>query len=328
MKAIVFTNYGPPEVLQYTEVEKPTPLDNEVLVKIHASTVSSGDYEMRSSPASTRIMAMLFGFNFGLMKPKHTIPGNELAGEIEAVGKDVTVFKEGDQVFGHTGEVYGTNAEYVCVPEDGDLVIKPANLTYEQAAAIPHGAQSALYFLRDRGNVQSGQKVLIYGASGSVGTYAVQLAKYFGAEVTGVCSTSNLEMVKSIGADKVIDYTKEDFTESGEKYDVIYETVGKSSFSRNIGSLKEEGVYLAGRFGMPQIVTMAWTSMRSDKTIVFGAAPGGREGLTYLKGLAEAGDIKPVIDRTYPLEQVIEAHRYADTRHKKGCLVINVIPSE
>jgi 2-desacetyl-2-hydroxyethyl bacteriochlorophyllide A dehydrogenase len=311
MKAIVFTEYGPPDVLQLKEVEKPTPKEDEVLIKVYAST-------------STRFMALLFGFNFGLVRPKHTILGNELAGEIEAVGKNVKLFKEGDQVFGHAGESYGANAEYVCMPEEGELAIKPANLTYEEAAAVPHGAHSALYFLRDKANIQNGQKVLIYGASGSVGTYAVQLAKYFGAEVTGVCSAANLEMVNSLGADKVIDYTKEDFTKSGQTYDVIYETVGKSSFSRNIGSLKKEGIYLAGRFGLPQIVQMAWTSMTGSQEVIFGAAPGGKEDLTYLKELIEAGKLKPVIDRTYPLEQTAEAHRYADKGHKKGNVVITV----
>ena len=324
MKAIVFTEYGPPEVLRLEEVDKPAPSANEVLIKVYASSVSSGDYEMRRSPLSTRIMALLFGYNFGLMKPQHTILGNEFAGEIEAVGQDVKEFKVGDQVFGHADEAYGANAEFMCMPEDGEIVIKPPSLSYEDAAAVPHGAHSALYFLRDQAKVQSGQKVLIYGASGSVGTYAVQLAKYFGAEVTGVCSGPNHELVKSLGADHVIDYTKEDFTEGGKTYDVIYETVGKSSFSKNIGVLEDDGVYLAGRFGLSQIPRMGWTSMRSSKEVIFGAAPGGKDDLNFIKELIEAGEIKPVVDKVYPLEETIEAHRYADTGHKKGGVVISI----
>jgi NADPH:quinone reductase-like Zn-dependent oxidoreductase len=327
LKAIVFTEYGPPDVLQLKEVEKPTPNDNEVLIKVYASSVSSGDYEMRSSPFSTRFMALLFGFNFGLTSPKHTILGNEVAGKIEAIGKDVTQFNVGDLVYGHCGECYGANAEYVCLPEDAELVIKPDSLTFEEAASIPHGAHSALYFIRDQANVQPGQKVLIYGASGSVGSYAVQLAKYYGAEVTGVCSTRNLEMVKSLGADKVIDYTKEDFTQNGETYDVIYETVGKSSFEKNVGSLKEDGTYLAGRFGLPQIAKMGLASVRSDKKIVFGAAPGGKEDLAFITKLVEEEKIKPVVDRSYPLSETVEAHRYADTGHKRGGLIITVVPN-
>jgi NADPH:quinone reductase-like Zn-dependent oxidoreductase len=326
MKAVVFTEYGPPDVLHIEEVAKPVPTDNEVLIKVHASTVSSGDYEMRNSSLSTRFMALMFGFGFGLTKPKHTILGIEVAGEIAAIGKDVTLFQVGDRVFGHTGEGYGTNAEYVCMPETGDLVHKPAILTYEEAAVIPHGALSALFFLRDKGKVESGQRVLIYGASGSVGSYAVQLAKYYGAEVTGVCSGANLTMVKALGADKVIDYTKEDFTKNGETYDVIYETVGKSDFSRNIGSLKDDGIYLAGRFDLGQLPRMAWTRMRSSKDVYFGAAPDdGKEDLIFLTELIEQGKLKPVSDRVYPLAQTAEAHRYADTGHKKGGVVIAVV---
>ena len=321
MKAIVYTKYGPPDVLELREVEKPIPKDNEVLIRVYATTVTSGDYRMRSSPASTRFLALLFGMNFGLIRPKNPILGNELAGEIEAVGKDVKLFKEGDQVF---GEGSGTYAEYICLPEEGVLAIKPANMTYEEAAAVPFGAHSALFFLRDKGNIQSGQKVLIYGASGGVGTAAVQLAKYFGAEVTGVCSTTNLEMVKSLGADKVIDYTKEDFTKSGQTYDIIYETVGKSSFSRNMSSLKKKGIYLAGNAGLLQTVQMLWTSMIGSKKVIFGPAPERKEDLIFLKGLVEAGKIKPVIDRRYPLEQIAEAHSYVDKGHKKGNVVITV----
>jgi len=324
MKAIVYTKYGPPDVLQLKEVEKPTPKDNEVLIRVYATTVTSGDYRMRSSPASTRFLALLFGMNFGLIRPKNPILGNELAGEIEAVGKDVKLFKEGDQVF---GEGSGTYAEYICLPEEGVLAIKPANMTYEEAAAVPFGAHSALFFLRDKGNIQSGQKVLIYGASGGVGTAAVQLAKYFGAEVTGVCSTTNLEMVKSLGADKVIDYTKEDFTKSGQTYDIIYETVGKSSFSRNMSSLKKKGIYLAGNAGLLQTVQMLWTSKIGGKKVIFGPAPERKEDLIFLKELVEAGKIKPVIDRRYPLEQTAEAHSYVEKGHKKGNVVIAVADS-
>jgi NADPH:quinone reductase-like Zn-dependent oxidoreductase len=330
MKAVVYTKYGPPEVLQLQEVEKPSPKDDEVLIRIYATAVTSGDYTLRSLDASTRIMGLLFGFNFGLIRPKNPMLGYDLAGEVEAVGIDVKRFKVGDQVFGSAGARRGAYAEYICLPEESEdeegglLALKPANMTYEEAAAVPHGALSALVFLRDKGNIQSGQEVLIYGASGGVGTYAVQLAKCYGAEVTGVCSTTNLELVKSLGADKVIDYTKEDFTKDGKTYDLIYETVGKSSFSRNLSSLKEDGIYLAGSAGLLQTFQIAWTSMRGSKKIVVGPGFGSKEDLIFLKELIEAGKIKPVIDRRYPLEQIEEAHRYADTGHKKGNVVISV----
>jgi 2-desacetyl-2-hydroxyethyl bacteriochlorophyllide A dehydrogenase len=324
MKAIVYTEYGPPDVLQLKEVAKPTPKEDEVLIRVYATTVTSGDYRMRSSPASVRILGLLFGINLGLRRPRNTMLGSELAGEIEAVGKDVKLFKKGDQVSGSTETSFGANAEYVCMPEEGALAIKPANMTYEEAAAVPFGATSALFFLRDKGNIQSGQKVLIYGASGAVGTAAVQLAKVFGAEVTGVCSTTNLELVKSLGADKVIDYTKEDFTKSGQTYDIIYETVGKSSFSRNIGSLKKKGIYLAGNAGLRQTFQMLWTSMIGSQKIIFGPASVRKEDLIFLKELIEAGKMKAVIDRRYPLEQTAEAHRYVEKGHKKGNVVITV----
>jgi NADPH:quinone reductase-like Zn-dependent oxidoreductase len=262
-------------------------------------------------------------------KTKKPIPGTELAGKIEAVGKDVKLFKEGDQVFGETGVEGGCYAEYICLPEGEPLAIKPANLTYEEAAAVLDGASTALHFLRDKGNIQSGQKVLINGASGSVGTSAVQLARYYGAEVTGVCSTTNVEMVRSLGADKVIDYTKEDFTQTGQTYDIIFDAVGKSSFSRCRGSLKHRGVYLSTVPTLAIYPQMLWTSKIGSKRAIIAAA-GLRsssektKGLVYLKELLEAGEIKPVIDRRYSLEQTAEAHRYVDKGHKKGNVVIAV----
>ena len=261
----------------------------------------------------------------GLTKPrKTTILGNEYSGEIEEVGKNVKLFRKGDQVFGQAGMKLGTNAEYICLSEDGAIAIKPASLSYEEAAVIPFGGNTALHFLR-KANISSGQKVLIYGASGSLGTAAVQLVKYFGAEATGLCSTANVELVKSLGADKVIDYTMEDFTQNGEPYDIIFDTTGKSPFSDCIRSLKQNGIYLRSvHMTLSSNLRGSWTSMTSSKKVIGGVATEQKENLVFLKNLIEAGKLKPVIDRRYPFEQIAEAHRYVDKGHKKGNIAITV----
>ena len=326
MKAIVSTKYGPPDVLQLKEVEKPAPKDNEVLIKMHASTVTAVDCTFRQGKP------FIGRFFSGLRKPKNPIQGTELAGEIETVGKDVKLFKKGDQVFG-TSMGYGVYAEYICLPEEGTtLAIKPTNMTYEEAACCD-GVLTALPFLRDSANIQSGQKILIIGASGSTGTAAVQLAKYYGAEVTGVCSTANLELVKSLGADKVIDYTQEDFTKSSEAYDIIFDTVGKSSFSRCKKSLKQRGIYLEATLSLGIILQMLWTSMVGSKKAVIaftGLRPASErtKDLVVLKELVEAGKIKAVIDRRFPLEQLAKAQRYVEKGHKKGNVVITIVHND
>ena len=326
MKAIVWTKYGPPEGLELREVEKPTLKANEVLIKIAATTVTAGDCEMRSLkiPALFRFPMRIYN---GLLKPKKiTILGQELAGEIESTGKDVKLYKQGDQVFATTGLGFGAYAEYICLPEAtrmGVLARKPVNMTYEEAAAIPTGGLEALHFLR-KADIHPGQKVLIIGAGGSIGTFAVQLARYFGAEVTGMDSTRKLDMLRSIGADYVIDYTREDFTKSTATYDVIIDVMGKGRFSACIKSLNQNGRYLIGNPGLVQIVRGRWTSMRSSKKVIIGAAIQKNEDLVYLKNLIEAGKIKPVIDRCYPLEHIAEAHRYVDTGEKKGNVVITL----
>jgi len=320
MKAMIYTEYGSPDILHLKTIEKPMPQDNEVLIKVKATTVTSGDCRLRSTTVPSGLW-LPTRIAFGLRKPRNTILGSELAGEIESVGKDVKRFKKGDQVFASTGFRSGTYTEYIRLPEEGVLAKKPANMTYEQAAAVPFGGLTALKFLRE-GNIQRGQKVLINGASGAVGTYAVQLAKYFGANVTGVCSTTNLELVKSLGADKVIDYTKKDFAKNGEAYDVLLDTVANGSFSRCIGSLKQQGRLLLVVVGLPQMVQGLWTGVTSSKQVISEPGSVKAEDLIFLKELIEAGKIKAVIDRCYPLEQIPEAHRYVDKGHKKGNVVI------
>lgn len=322
MKAIVATNYGSPEVLQLREVEKPKPKDNEILIKVHATTVNAGDCRIRSFTVPP--MFWLPGrIALGFRKPRNPIFGMELAGEVEAVGKDVTRFKAGDQVFASTFKVnFGAHAEYKCLPEDGAVVTKPNNMTYEEAATLSVGAITALFFLK-KGNIQPGKKVLINGASGSVGTFAVQLAKYFGAEVTGVCSTQNIELLKSLAIDNIIDYTQEDFTKNGETYDIIFDTVGKTSLSQCKSSLKNKGYYLNTVMAGSMINGLLY-SMTTDKKVVGGTAVTRKEDLVFLKELTETGQLKSVIDRCYPLEQMAEAHRYVDQGHKKGNVVITL----
>jgi NADPH:quinone reductase-like Zn-dependent oxidoreductase len=321
MKAIVYTKYGPPDVLQLKEVEKPTPKDNEVLIRVHATTATLYDCWARSSTAPPGFWLMS-RMGSGLLKPKQPILGTELAGEIEAVGTEVTRSKVGDQVFSFSANL-GAYAEYICLPE-GAVGLKPTNMTYEEAATIPQGALTALYFLR-KGNVQSGDKVLIFGASGGVGGYAVQLAKHhFGAEVTGVCSTPKIEYVKSLGVDQVIDYTKEDFTKNGQTYDVILDTIGKSPVLRSARSLKKEGFYLFTTFGVPKLFPFLWLNLTGNQKIIMGLVEESSEELNFLKGLIEERKIKSVIDRRYPLEQAHEAHRYVETGQKKGQVVITI----
>lgn len=323
MKAVVWTNYGSPDVLQFREVAKPVPRDNEVLIRIVATTVETGDCEIRRFEIHNWLYLPM-RFYFGFIRPKRkTVLGQQLAGEVESVGKDVKGFKQGDAVFVPTEASFGTYAEYISIPDSYAIAMKPSNMSYEEAAAVPVGGLNALHFLR-KGNIQRGQKVLIYGSTGSIGTYAVQLAKYFGAEVTAVCGTSNLELVKSLGADQVIDYTKEDFTQNGESYDVIFDTIGKSPFVASIKSLQKGGCYLLANPTLFELLRGLWVAMTGSRSIILALAKYRTKELVFLKDLIESGKLKAVIDRSYPLEQTAEAHRYVEKGHKKGNVVITV----
>ncbi len=330
MKAIVYTDYGSPDVLHLTELARPEPKDNEVLIKNHATTINFGDLLARNFKAITpRKFNMPFFFwlparlAFGVNKPRNHILGSEFAGEVEAVGKAVTRFKPGDQVFGYLGESMGAYAEYFCVPENGVMAIKPANMTFEEAAVLPYGAIMAFSLLK-KANLQPGQKVLIIGASGGIGSAAVQIASHLGAEVTGVCRTPRFDFVKSLGADKVIDYTKEDFTQNGETYDLIFDILGKSSFSRCQSSLKPNGRYLLASFKSKQLLQMLWTSRSGNKRVICALAPGSLADLIAVKELMEKGKMKAIIDRCYPMEQMVEAHRYVENGHKRGNVAITI----
>ncbi len=317
MKAAVYVQYGQPDVLQVKEVERPTPKNNEILLRVKATAVNSGDVRLRKAdPFAVR-------FIFGLIKPKINILGTVFSGEVESVGKEVKHFKTGDFVFGHTDMSFGSYAEYKCLPENASIALKPSNISHKEAAVIPFGGVTALHFIK-KAMIKPGQKVLVVGASGAVGSAAVQLAKSFGAQVTGVCSTANIALVKSIGADKVIDYTKEDFTQNGETYDVIFDAVKAISVSRSLKSLNKNGIMILSAAGMSEMLQGAWISMTSNKKVMTGVISHTAADIIFLKELIEAGKLKPVIDRTYSLDQIAEAHAFAEKGHKKGNVAIAV----
>lgn len=317
MKAVVYTQYGSPQVLQLREVAKPTPKDNEVLVRIKATAVNSGDVRLRKAdPFAVRFM-------LGLTKPKINTLGVVFSGEVESTGKDVTLFKIGDQVFGHTDMSFGTYAAYKCLPENGSLALKPSNISHQEAAVIPFGGTTALHFIK-KADIKQGQKVLIVGASGAVGSAAVQLAKFYGAVVTGVCSTGNKALVKSLGADEVIDYTKEDFTENGETYDVIFDTVKTIPVFRALKSLNKNGVLILSAAMVKEMFQGFWISKTTGIKVLTGVIQHQAEDIIFLRELIEAGKLKPVIDRTYTLAQMAEAHAYVEKGHKKGNVAIEI----
>ena len=322
MKAIVWTKYGPPDVLQLQEVEKPNPKDNEVLINVKAATVTAGDCELRRFDI-TILLWLLVRIMVGIRKPRIKILGQELSGEVESVGRNVTQFKEGDPVFAATEMRLGAYAEYACLPGKFPIAIKPSNMSYEEAATIPTGGLNALHFLR-KGDIGTGQKVLINGAGGSIGTYALQIAKSFGAHVSCVDSKDKLDMLSSLGSDKVIDYMQEDFTSNGENYDIIIDVVGKCSFSKTVRSLSPNGHYILGNPNLAGRVRGLWVSMTTNKKVKSELASYKAEDLVFLKELIEAGKVKSVIDRKYPLEQVAKAHSYVEEGHKKGNVVISI----
>lgn len=318
MKAAVYTKYGPPEVLQLQETEKPSPKDNEILLRLEATAVNSGDLRIRKAdPFGIRLF-------FGLMKPKRNILGAVFSGEIVSVGKDVRLFHVGDEVFGHTDMRFGAYAEYMSLSESSTVALKPDSLKHTEAAVIPFGGTTALHFIK-KAKIKPGQKVLINGASGAVGSAAIQLAKYFGARVTGICSTANIGLVKSLGADEVIDYTKSDFTKNSETYDIIFDTVNKIPFSNGIKSLNKNGILILSSAGMSEMLQGFWTSMTNSKKVLTGVISHNADDINFLKNLIESNKLKPVIDKTYPLEQIVEAHAYVEQGHKKGnvAIVIN-----
>jgi NADPH:quinone reductase-like Zn-dependent oxidoreductase len=321
MRAVVYERYGSPDVLRLEEVERPVPKENEVLIKVHATTVNRTDTGLRSAEY------FISRFFTGLVRPKRKIPGTELAGEIEAVGAAVTEFEVGDHVFGVSASAAGAHAEFLCLPETAPLAHKPTGMTFEEAAAVPDGVILALSYLR-RVDLRKRRKIVIYGASGSIGTASVQLAKYFDADVTAVCTTKNVELVRSLGADRVIDYAEEDFTKNGETYDVVFDAVGKLSFKRCRGSLKTGGIYGSTDLGpyWQNPFLALWTSRIGDKKVLFPIPRYTKKDVIFLKELIEAGGYRAVIDRRYPLEDVVEAHRYVETGQKTGNVVLTVIP--
>ena len=327
MKAATCEKYGPPEVLKIKEFDKPVPKDNEVLIKVHASSVNAADCNGRGLSQIPTGLGLVAKLMLGFNRPKINIHGSVFAGVVEEAGKNVKSFQKGDSVFGSSSGL-GAYAEYLCRPDEGAIAKKPENISFEQAATIPYGALTALYFLRDMAQIKKGQKVLVRGASGGVGSYAVQLAHYFGAEVTGVCSTANIDFVKSLGADQVIDYTKEDFTKKGEKWDIIFDiVVGKTSFSRFKSSLNPNGYYLAVAGGLVDAIHMVLTSITGGKKVIFGGGTAceKKENLVFLKELIETGKLKPVLDKTFPFDEIVEAHRYVENRLKKGNIAVRMV---
>jgi 2-desacetyl-2-hydroxyethyl bacteriochlorophyllide A dehydrogenase len=317
MRAAVYTKYGPPGVLEVKEVSKPSPKENEILIRIKATAVNSGDWRLRKAdPFAVR-------FFFGLFKPKINILGSVFSGEVESTGTNVKQFKTGDEVFGHTNMKFGAYAEYICVPENSSLSLKPASISHHEAAAIPFGGVAALHFIK-KAMIKANQKVLVVGASGAVGSAAVQLAKSYGAEVTGVCSTANIDLVKSIGADKVIDYTKENFTQNNVTYDLIFDSVNTISFSRSLRSLSKKGLMILSAAGMSEMLRGSWVSGTSSRKVMTGVIKHSAADIIFLKELVESGKYKPVIDHTYPLEKIAEAHAYVEKGHKKGNIVITI----